>query len=76
MESNNSEEWIMRLLGKTIVDKDDETTVSSCDVFYEADLPEPYRVLGPGSIMTRDFIPNRLNVFVDDNKIVTNVYYC
>ncbi|OAD65849.1 hypothetical protein PHYBLDRAFT_119786 [Phycomyces blakesleeanus NRRL 1555(-)] len=69
MQPNNADEWKERLIGKTILGEDEETTLSS-------KLPKPYRLLAPGSIMTRDFNPNRLNVFIDEEKVVTNVYYC
>lgn len=33
----------------------------------------PYRILGPNSIATMDFSPDRINVILDDKKIVTAV---
>ncbi|KAL0077544.1 hypothetical protein J3Q64DRAFT_1768186 [Phycomyces blakesleeanus] len=76
MQPNNADEWKERLIGKTILGEDEETTLSSSETFNELELPKPYRLLAPGSIMTRDFNPNRLNVFIDEEKVVTNVYYC
>ena len=33
----------------------------------------PYRILGPNSMATMDFSPQRINVIVDDKKVVTAV---
>lgn len=42
--------------------------------FSVADLPEPRRILSPGSIATRDMRPDRYNIILDDSGIVDNVY--
>ncbi|KAJ1940220.1 hypothetical protein GGF37_004068 [Kickxella alabastrina] len=36
-------------------------------------LPQPLRVIKPGSRVTRDLRPNRLNVFIDENDKITRV---
>lgn len=42
--------------------------------FSIADLPEPRRILKPGSIATRDMRPDRYNIILDDHGVVENVY--
>jgi len=36
-------------------------------------VPDPKRVLGPGSIMTMDHRPNRTNVFYDEDGIIERI---
>jgi predicted small lipoprotein YifL len=38
------------------------------------EFPEGTRVLLPGSIMTQEYLPNRLNVVVDGNATVERLY--
>ncbi|MFC3613272.1 I78 family peptidase inhibitor [Lutimaribacter marinistellae] len=33
-------------------------------------LPAPHRVLGPGTVVTQDFRPDRLNVYVNDEAVI------
>ncbi|MFD3514454.1 I78 family peptidase inhibitor [Streptomyces sp. NPDC058657] len=40
---------------------------------HERDLPEPYRIVTPGSFVTQDYRPDRVNVFVDDQGTITHV---
>lgn len=42
-------------------------------VIREKDLPKPHRVLPPNGVMTMDYRPDRLNIFVDENRRVNNV---
>lgn len=43
--------------------------------FCKRELPEKHRILAPGTITTRDFRVDRLNVHTDDSGIVTHVTY-
>ena len=38
-----------------------------------ADLPDLLRVLGPNSVATMDYRPERMNVHVDASDIVTQI---
>lgn len=40
-----------------------------------SELPESHRVLPPNAPMTRDYRVDRLNVFIDENSKIENVYY-
>ncbi|PSK40334.1 hypothetical protein B9Z65_36 [Elsinoe australis] len=60
-------EWATKLMGKKIGDKHDETT------FAKTDLPQKHRVIGPNQGMTMDFVPERLNVHVDESGVVKDV---
>ena len=37
------------------------------------ETPGPVRILAPGSVMTHDYVPDRLNIFTDDAGIVTEL---
>lgn len=43
--------------------------------FAKRDLPDPYRVIAPGTMVTKDFRPERLNVYVREDGIVSHVQY-
>ncbi|PNS19831.1 hypothetical protein CAC42_7798 [Sphaceloma murrayae] len=60
-------QWASKLMGKKIGDSHDETT------FAKTDLPQKHRVLKPGDGMTMDFVPDRLNVHVDEGGVVKDV---
>ncbi len=38
-----------------------------------ASVPDPKRVVGPGDIVTSDYIPNRVNIGVNDAGIITEI---
>ena len=38
-----------------------------------ASVPEPKRVVGPGDIVTSDYIPNRVNIGVNEAGIITEL---
>lgn len=46
----------------------------SVDVLAAMTFLAPMRVIGPDTIVTRDFLPNRLNVVHDADRIITRVY--
>lgn len=37
------------------------------------ETPGPVRILEPDSVMTHDFVPDRLNIFTDEDGIVTQL---
>lgn len=65
------DQW-QHLVGKKIVSKDNVADLSQSQ-FYEEDLPQPNRVLGPLSPCTEDYRPDRLNVYVDDKGVCQRV---
>ncbi|PHH89728.1 hypothetical protein CDD83_5425 [Cordyceps sp. RAO-2017] len=69
------EEWRNKLVGKTLLAPESAETTSSETMFREHDLPRPYRVVWPGRLLTRDMDEGRLNVVVDEDRSVTNVWY-
>ncbi|KAI1005628.1 hypothetical protein K3495_g2588 [Podosphaera aphanis] len=61
------EEWTYKLVGKKIGDQHDSLT------FAKVDLPTSSRVVKPGQMVTTNFDPNRLNIYVDSQDIVTHI---
>lgn len=47
----------------------------TAQVFCKRDLPDQCRLVRPGTMVTKDFRPERLNVHVDDNGTVSHVYH-
>ncbi|KAK0104796.1 hypothetical protein ONS95_005064 [Cadophora gregata] len=66
-EQSKTEEWMNKLVGKKLGETNDSTT------FARADLPKEHRVIEPGSIVTRDFKPERLNVHLKEDGTVSHV---
>ncbi|TVY25796.1 Uncharacterized protein LHYA1_G004553 [Lachnellula hyalina] len=66
-DGSKTEEWTNKLVGKKIGASSDATT------FAKADLPEETRVIEPGSMVTKDFRPNRLNVHLKEDGTVSHV---
>ncbi|OMJ10632.1 hypothetical protein AYI69_g2050 [Smittium culicis] len=68
--------WSSRLVGLYIQrNKCKSLNVSADKIFYEKDLPDPYRILKPDSIATMDFRFDRLNVNTDFDYKVKFVNY-
>lgn len=40
----------------------------------ETQLPETARILPPGSVMTQDFRPDRLNVNLDEDGVIVRIW--
>ncbi|CAO3634901.1 unnamed protein product [Mucor hiemalis] len=72
---HNNEEWQQKLIGKTLVEDDVETTLGAEQVVRMNELPAGHRLLPPGRPQTRDYRPERLNVFVDENNLINQVYF-
>jgi len=62
-------EWEKKLVGKKIVSQSSE----GASGFSKDELPEKHRILEPPGIMTMDYYPDRLNVFLDDSGICTHL---
>ncbi|BFZ58533.1 hypothetical protein PYCC9005_005596 [Savitreella phatthalungensis] len=56
------------LVGKVMV----RDAASSKNEVSHSKLPECYRICPPGTMMTRDFREERLNVFTDEQDKVTH----
>ncbi|KAL2267818.1 hypothetical protein VTJ83DRAFT_5095 [Remersonia thermophila] len=61
-------EWTNKLVGKTISEGPSSETT-----FCKTELPEKTRVIHPGSIVTRDYREDRLNVHVNEDGTVSHV---
>jgi len=62
-------DWTSKLMGKKLGDQHDQMT------FAKNDLPKEHRVLRPGTMWTADYVPERLNVHVDEHDTVKKVTY-
>ncbi|KAK6495363.1 hypothetical protein TWF481_003387 [Arthrobotrys musiformis] len=68
------QQWKDKLVGKKIVD----SPSSHPDHFCKQDLPQgtqAHRVIAPGMMVTRDFLPSRMNVHVDDEGTCTHIRF-
>lgn len=75
MAGKDCDGWRDKLVGRILLENDQESTLSEGEYVYKKDLPQPNRVVKKGSFVTMDFRPNRLNVHVDDRMKVTGVEY-
>ncbi|KAM0257321.1 hypothetical protein ACHAQJ_004408 [Trichoderma viride] len=67
---DKTEEWTNKLVGKTFSESESNETM-----FCKRDLPETHRIVKPGSMQTRDFNPNRLNVHLKEDGTVSHVVH-
>ncbi|KAI7907895.1 uncharacterized protein BX663DRAFT_492325 [Cokeromyces recurvatus] len=74
-QSNDCDGWRDMLIGKVILNDDEETALNAGEYIRKKDLPNPHRVLPPNSVKTMDFRPERLNIRVDHTMRVTGVNY-
>ena len=44
------------------------------DVLNDAELPDNMRVLFPGSAVTQDYDPSRMNISIGENDSITRIY--
>lgn len=42
---------------------------------HERDIPKPYRIIAPGSFVTQEYQPDRLNLYLDDNGAITRIHF-
>lgn len=68
------EYWRDRLSGTRIVNRREED-VGDGTTFFRGDLPIGTRVIRPGTILTADFVNDRLNVIVDEKNKVKQVVH-
>ncbi|KAI9500512.1 hypothetical protein BX070DRAFT_195763 [Coemansia spiralis] len=72
-------EWREKLVGKTLSAEDQTEAKGDGGDDQESvllsSLPQPRRIIRPGSRVTRDLRPNRLNVMCDENGVVSDVRY-
>ncbi|KAK6067341.1 Translation machinery-associated protein 20 [Seiridium cupressi] len=59
---NQAEEWTNKLVGKKLSEESSNETS-----FCKKDLPQQCRVIQPGQMVTKDFVPDRLNVHVKED---------
>ncbi|KAL7963784.1 hypothetical protein V8C34DRAFT_6643 [Trichoderma compactum] len=57
--------WANKLVGKTFSETESN----------ETDLPESHRIIKPGSIVTKDFRQDRLNVHLNEDGTVSHVVH-
>ncbi|KAI8575708.1 hypothetical protein K450DRAFT_275392 [Umbelopsis ramanniana AG] len=67
--------WQDKLIGKTLINDNQETELGEDQIFLTRNLPQPFRVVKRDSFVTMDFRPERMNVKVDDNNKVTGVHF-
>ncbi|KAL7792166.1 hypothetical protein V8C37DRAFT_130933 [Trichoderma ceciliae] len=67
---DKTQEWSNKLVGKTFSE-----TESSETTFCKRDLPESHRIIKPGSMVTKDFRPERLNVHLKEDGTVSHVVH-
>ncbi|KMP09648.1 hypothetical protein CIHG_08620 [Coccidioides immitis H538.4] len=68
VNENDQAAWAARLMGKKLT-QDVSDNVS----FAVKDLPKTHRVIKPGYAVTMDYVPDRLNVYLDDSDTVVKV---
>lgn len=64
-----TEHWSSQLRGKVVVPDPD----SPKNTFAHANLPVAKRICPPGTLMTRDFCEDRLNVHTNEEGEVSHV---
>jgi hypothetical protein len=70
MPADKAQEWMEKLAGKTLTEGPSSETT-----FCKTELPQETRVIEPGSMVTKDFRPERLNVQVNEDGTVSHVYH-
>ncbi|KAK2037568.1 hypothetical protein LZ31DRAFT_480825 [Colletotrichum somersetense] len=67
---DKTEEWANKLVGKKLHEEESNETT-----FCKRDLPKPTRVIEPGMMVTKDFVPDRLNVHLKEDGTVSHVQH-
>ncbi|EQK97792.1 hypothetical protein G6O67_006328 [Ophiocordyceps sinensis] len=65
---DKTEEWTNKLSGKKLHESE-----SNVECFCKKDLPEEHRIIEPGAMVTKDHKENRLNVYLNEEGVVTHV---
>ncbi|KAH6856942.1 putative PUA RNA binding domain protein [Chaetomium sp. MPI-CAGE-AT-0009] len=68
VDGDKAQEWLAKLAGKKLTEGPSTETT-----FCKTELPEQTRVIEPGTMVTRDYRPERLNVQVKDDGTVEHV---
>ncbi|KAK3687455.1 hypothetical protein B0T22DRAFT_478775 [Podospora appendiculata] len=68
--SDKTEEWSNKLVGKKLSEE-----ASSETTFCKTELPQQTRIVHPGQMVTKDFVPERLNVHVNEDGTVSHVVH-
>ncbi|KAK3324101.1 hypothetical protein B0T19DRAFT_443540 [Cercophora scortea] len=68
--SDKTEEWSNKLVGKKLSEE-----ASSETTFCKTELPQQTRIVQPGQMVTKDFVPERLNVHVNEDGTVSHVVH-
>ncbi|KAF2108902.1 hypothetical protein BDV96DRAFT_652503 [Lophiotrema nucula] len=61
--------WMHKLLGKKLGDR------HNAFIFAQNDLPKHHRIIHPGQPITEDYWEDRVNIDVDDEELVHNVWF-
>ncbi|CAK7266659.1 hypothetical protein SEPCBS119000_002142 [Sporothrix epigloea] len=75
---SKTQEWMMKLMGKTLTDGPSSETASSFSptaAFSKNDLPKNARIIPHGATATNDHAPDRLNVSLNEDGTVANVHH-
>ncbi|RFU74015.1 hypothetical protein TARUN_8243 [Trichoderma arundinaceum] len=67
---DKTQEWANKLVGKTFSESESSETM-----FCKRDLPESHRIIKPGTMVTKDFRPDRLNIHLKDDGTVSHVQH-
>ncbi|CEM26426.1 unnamed protein product [Vitrella brassicaformis CCMP3155] len=70
----HDEKLEQQLIGKMLKSGERPMDNTESNVVYDNELPTPNRVLGPEPCaVTMDYRPDRLNVHVDSDRIITKI---
>ncbi|CAO3611459.1 unnamed protein product [Cunninghamella blakesleeana] len=65
-----------QLIGKYIFESNENIgEIEEKDVVRSDTLEGKVRIIPPGRPVTKDYLPFRMNVYIDENKKVTNVNF-
>jgi hypothetical protein len=60
-------------IGKKLIRQGESPPADDQAFILEKDIPEPHRIVGPGSVGDEMFVEGRLDIYVDDKGIITAV---
>ncbi|KAK3353220.1 hypothetical protein B0T25DRAFT_568434 [Lasiosphaeria hispida] len=66
-----TQQWMNKLVGKKL----SESEPSNETTFCKTELPEQTRIIQPGQMVTKDFVPERLNIHVKEDGTVSHVVH-
>jgi hypothetical protein len=76
-DTSSIEYWKKKLIGKRFAEDNEvlPANISKDQVVRRRELPKLHRIIKPGSMVTMDHRPNRLNVKVDKNNRIIDTYF-